>query len=73
VPSSFAMEDDMKSGGAMSFAEYPTTAPELAAALEERGQDSHRARAFSMPLLHKMLFPPRRKAVQTNREARRLH
>jgi hypothetical protein len=41
------MEDDMKFGGAISFAEYSATAPELAAELEERGKDSLRTRAFT--------------------------
>ena len=52
------MGDDMKFGGAMFFTEYSMTAPELAAALEERGYDSVWAPEHShIPLSRKTPFP----------------
>src|SRR5690349_4681859 len=48
----------MKFGGAMFFTEYSMTAPELAAALEERGFDSVWAPEHShIPLSRKTPFP----------------
>src|SRR6476469_4852335 len=52
------MGDNMKFGGAMFFTEYSMTAPELAAALEERGFDSVWAPEHShIPLSRKTPFP----------------